>query len=91
MLCMSDGNSALVDLKATLSEIATKAKENSDAARTDLQAVIYQAIADDYEHAEKLGIDADRLRTLLGDANHNLVLTGDAGGVVNDLLAGLKK
>lgn len=88
---MSDDNSALVDLKAALSEIATKAKKNPDVARADLQAVIYQAIADDDEHAEKLGIDADKLRTLLGDANHQLVLTGDAGTVVNNLLAGLKK
>ncbi|WP_141661092.1 hypothetical protein [Tsukamurella tyrosinosolvens] len=88
---MSDGNSALVNLKAALGEIATKANENPDAAHTELQGVIYQAIADDDEHAEKLGIDADKLRRLLGDANHQLVLTGDAGTVINNLLAGLKK
>lgn len=89
LLRMSDDTTATADLKAELANLGMEAVTNPDEARAQLQGLIYTVIADDNEQATKLGIDAGKLRELLGDANHNLVLTGDSGTVIKNLLAAL--
>lgn len=89
LLRMSDDTTATADLKAVLANLGMDAVKHPDETRAQLQGLIYTVIADDDEHATKLGIDADKLRGLLRDANHNLVLTGDAGTVIKNLLTAL--
>ncbi|AUN41800.1 hypothetical protein [Tsukamurella tyrosinosolvens] len=86
---MSDDATATADLKAELANLGMDAVKHPDETRAQLQGLIYTVIADDDEHATKLGIDADKLRGLLGDANHQLVLTRDAGTVIKNLLTAL--